>query len=71
MPSRFGSAPIARMTVLATCSSSPTQTLWRPPSRESSILVASSVMNRVPNRSAWSRNFCISSGPMIPSGKPG
>ena len=33
--------------------------------------VASSVMKRVPKRSACSRNFCIISGPMIPSGKPG
>ena len=24
-----------------------------------------------PNRSAWDRKFAMSSGPMIPSGKPG
>ena len=30
--------------------------------------VASSVTKRVPKRSAWSRNCCIISGPMIPSG---
>ena len=41
-----------------------------PPS-ESSIRVASSVTKRVPKRSAWSRNCCIISGPMIPSGNPG
>jgi hypothetical protein len=58
--------------VRARCSSSPTHTLWMPPgSRASSIFVAWSVMNRVPKRSAWSRNFCIISGPMIPSGNPG
>jgi hypothetical protein len=66
------SAPIARMTVRARNSSSPTQTLWTPPgSLESSTFVAWSVTNRAPKRSAWSRNFCIISGPMIPSGKPG
>ena len=70
MPRRFGSAPMERITALARCSSSPTQTRWMPPS-ESSIRVASSVMNRVPKRSAWVRNCCISSGPMIPSGNPG
>ena len=37
----------------------------------SSTSVAWSVTKRVPKRSAWSRKFCISSGPMIPSGKPG
>ena len=26
---------------------------------------------RVPNRSAWARNAAISSGPWMPSGKPG
>ena len=66
------SAPIARMTVRARYSSLPTQTLWTPPgSSESSTFVASSVMKRVPKRSAWSRNFCMSSGPSMPSGKPG
>ena len=70
MPSRFGSAPMERMTVFARYSVSPTQTRWMPPS-ESSIRVASSVMNRVPKRSAWARKLCISSGPMIPSGNPG
>ena len=38
IPSRFGSAPIARITVFARYSSSPTQTRWTPPS-ESSIRV--------------------------------
>ena len=33
--------------------------------------VAWSVMKRAPKRSAWSRNFCISSGPMIPVGEAG
>jgi hypothetical protein len=30
-----------------------------------------SVRNFVPKRSAWSRMVCMSSGPMIPSRKPG
>ena len=64
-PSRLGSAPIARITVLATYSSSPTQTCWRPPS-ESSTRVASSLMKRVPKRSAWSRNFVHHLGPHDP-----
>ena len=43
-----------------------------PPSSEaSSIFVASSVMKRVPKRSAWSRKSCIISGPITPSGIAG
>ena len=67
IPSRFGSAPIARITVLARCSSSPRKTFWMPPS-ESSTRSTSSVTKRVPKRSAWARNWLIISGPMIPSG---
>ena len=70
MPSRLGCAPMARITVFARYSSSLTQTFWMPPS-ESSTRVASSVMKRVPKRSAWARKRFISSGPIIPSGKPG
>ena len=56
----------------ARCSVSPTHTLWIPPgSSASSTRSTSSVTRRAPKRSAWSRNFCIISGPMIPSGKPG
>ncbi len=64
---------MASTTVRAWYSSSPTQTLWMPPgSLESSILVARSVMKRVPKSSAWSRILFISSGPwMPPAGKPG
>jgi len=54
-PSRFGSAPMARMIVLARCSSSPRKTFWTPPS-ESSTRSTSSVTKRVPKRSAWARN---------------
>ena len=73
MPSFFGSAPIARTRARARYSSSPTQTRWTPPSFDSSIFETSSVMKRSspPKRTAWSRNFCIISGPMRPSGKPG
>ena len=67
IPSRRGSAPIARISVLATYSSSPRKTRWTPPS-ESSTRSASSVTKRVPNFSAWARNWFIISGPMIPSG---
>ena len=66
-PSRRGSAPIARITVLARCSSSPRKTFWTPPSL-SSTRSTSSVTKRVPKRSAWARNWLIISGPMIPSG---
>ena len=38
---------------------------------EKSTDVAFSVRNSAPKRSACSRNFIISSGPMTPSGKPG
>ena len=67
IPSRRGSAPIARISAFAAYSSSPMKTRCRPPS-ESSTRSASSVMNRVPNFSAWARNSFIISGPMIPSG---
>ena len=66
-PSRRGSAPIARITLLATCSTSPMKTRCGPPS-ESSTRSASSVISRAPNFSAWARNWVIISGPMIPSG---
>ena len=49
-------------------SSSSTQTVCGSPSAPGSIFVTLSVMKRVPKRSAWSRNCCIISGPMIPSG---
>ena len=45
-PSRRGSAPIARITVLARYSSSPRRTFWTPPS-ESSTRSTSSVTKRV------------------------
>ena len=48
----------------ARCASSPSDSAG-------SKRVALSVMKRAPNRSAWSRMVCISSGPMIPSRKPG
>ena len=68
-PSFFGSAPMARITARALISWPPTCTTWVPPSSElSSIFVASSVMKRVPKRSAWSRRSCIISGPITPLG---
>ena len=67
-PSFLGSAPIARITVLAqellVADDDPVQAAVA----DSSTAVASSVMKRVPKRSAWSRNCCIISGPMTPSG---
>ena len=57
------------MTEPARYSSSPTQT---PNGRAlKSTRVTSAVTKAAPKRSAWSRNICISSGPWIPSGKPG
>ncbi len=50
-------------------SGSPIQTLNG--RSERSTLLTLRVMISVPKRSAWSRNFIISSGPMIPSGHPG
>ena len=38
---------------------------------ERSTRSASAVTNSAPKRSACSRNFIISSGPRMPSGKPG
>ena len=38
---------------------------------EKSTRSALAVMYSAPKRAAWARNFSISSGPMIPSGKPG
>ena len=71
-PSFLCCAPMARITVRARYSSSPTKTrCGLSPFGASSTRVASSVMKRAPKRSDWSRNFCIISGPMIPSGKPG
>jgi hypothetical protein len=68
-PSFFGSAPIARITARARICWSPTWITCTPPSSAlSSIFEASSVMKRVPNRSAWSRNSCIICGPITPSG---
>jgi hypothetical protein len=60
------------MTERAWKTSSPTWTVCGSPSEAAgSNAVALSVMKRAPNRSAWSRMDCISSGPTIPSRKPG
>ena len=68
-PSFFGSAPIARITERVLISLPPTSTMCVPPfSVASSMRVASSVMKRVPKRSAWSRRSCIICGPITPSG---
>ena len=56
IPSRFGSAPIARITRLRQVLLLAHPDVMNPPS-ESSIRVASSVMNRVPKRSAWARKL--------------
>ena len=67
MPRRLGSAPIARITARARWVSLPTMTSWTSPSVSFSS-VTSSVMKRVPKRSACLRKSFIISGPMIPSG---
>ena len=57
------------MTAFARCSLSPIHTrLTRP---ASSTRVTSSVMYSAPKRSACLRMLSISSGPRMPSGKPG
>ena len=62
-------APVATITVSARCSSSPTYT--RKGRSEKSTRVTSSVRYSAPNRSACSRNWIMSSGPRMPSLKPG
>src|SRR6201999_1424554 len=73
MPSFLCSAPIARMTVRARCTSLPTWTSCVPPGSSASLTdVAWSVMKRAPKSSACARILFISSGPsMPPPGKPG
>ena len=68
-PSQRALAPVATMTARARYSSLSTQT--RKGRSEKSTLVTSSVTKSAPKRSAWRRKSAISSGPMIPSGKPG
>jgi hypothetical protein len=65
------------MTARAKYSVSPTYTVLRPSAPGSvtswpnDTAVTSSVRNSAPNRSACRRMLSISSGPMMPSGKPG
>ena len=62
-------APVAMTIDRARCSSSPIQT---PKGRsERSTRVTSDCTSRAPKRSACSRMCRMSSGPWIPSGKPG
>ncbi len=62
-------APVEMMMLLARCSSSSIHT---PKGREERSTRLTSVATSVaPNRSAWARMCCISSGPWIPSGNPG
>jgi hypothetical protein len=68
-PSHFADAPVATITVWARCSSAPTSTPNGRLPKSTAVDVASD--SRAPNRSACLRNWSISSGPMIPSGKPG
>ena len=68
-PSISDRAPVLTITASASYTVSRTQTRNGRESR--STFVAFSVRNSVPKRSAWARNFVISSGPMMPSGKPG
>ena len=66
-------APVAMMTACAWCSWSPRKTLCGRliGSSENSTRVTSSDTSCEPNRADCSRNLIISSGPMMPSGKPG
>ena len=68
-PSILARAPVATMTARAWYSASPTQTrygAWEKSTR--SIL---SVTYSAPKRAAWARMLPISSGPWMPSMKPG
>ena len=69
-PSMRADAPVVMIIERARNSRSPTHT----PNGEASLnstRSASAVTNSAPNRSACSRNFIMSSGPRMPSGKPG
>ena len=67
--SQRAEAPVEMMTLLARCSSSPTQT--RKGRSDRSTRDTSAASKVAPKRSAWARMCCISSGPVTPSGKPG
>ena len=69
MPSHLAEAPVDTMMARPTCSSESTHT--RKGRSAKSTFVTSAVMNRVPKRSACRRNSCMTSGPSMPSGKPG
>jgi hypothetical protein len=68
-PRWLAAAPIARMTARAENVSSPTVTVFTCPSRETAS--TSSMRRSAPNRRACSRISSISSGPVMPSLKPG
>jgi hypothetical protein len=68
-PSHSADAPVATMTASAVYSTPRAQA--RNGRVERSTRSTSTSMIRVPNRSACSRNLPISSGPRMPSGKPG
>ena len=68
-PSLRYAEPVARITARAVNSPSWVGTILVSPVR--STLITSSVTSSAPNRSAWARIWSISSGPMMPSGKPG
>ena len=68
--SRLAVAPVEMMTLWVSTSRSVVLTLKGPLDRSTSV--TSSWKLRVPNSSAWARNFCMRSGPLMPpSGKPG
>jgi hypothetical protein len=62
-------APVERIRASERYSVSPTHVPNGDPDR--SRRSTSAVTNSAPKRSACSRNFIISSGPRMPSGKPG
>ena len=68
-PISFDEAPVATMTVWPSHACSPARTTKG--RREKSTAVTSSGIISVPNRSACFLKVSISSGPMIPSTKPG
>jgi hypothetical protein len=68
-PSQIAEAPVAMITLLARNEARSVETVNG--RRLKSTETASSSTTSAPNRSACARKWPISSGPSIPSGKPG
>jgi len=69
-PNSFAEAPVATISTLAKNSSPSAVTTWNGRRRKSTFS-AWEKSSLAPNRWAWVRMRSMSSGPWIPSGKPG